>query len=104
MENFYLKFLEIRDSTQKIDELFTKCFSKNHPILENEGYFHLSNGIDAARFSRKGSIHDQRAIFIFINYLARTIKGMENKGISLELIEEAVRLLIYNISNLYPPG
>ena len=34
----------------------------------------------------------------------RTIKGMEENKIPLDLIEELLKLLIGNISKLYPPG
>lgn len=49
-------------------------------------YFHLDNGLAAAKFSREACNHDQRGIFIFLNYMARTLWELESKGKSLSEI------------------
>ena len=85
-------------------ELFHKCLYKKKGILADQGFFTLDNGFKAAIFSRQGCQHDSRGIYIFLNYLVRTIKKMEYEKIPLDLIEELVNVLIENLSKMYPPG
>ena len=54
----------------------------------------LANGIEVARFAREGCNFDKRGIYIFLNYLVRTIRKMEENGFPIDSIEESVTLLI----------
>ena len=87
-----------------MDLLFNECLSKNQDILADKGFFTLANGFKAARFARQACSSDKKGIYIFLNYLVRTIKDMQTHKIPLELIEELVKLLIENLSKIYPPG
>ena len=104
MEGFYLKFIEIKKNTEYMGELFSKCFSEYQEILKNKEFFQIQNGFIAAKFSRDGCNYDKRGIFIFLNYLVRTIQTLEDEGVPLGLIEDLVNFLIENLSKLYPPG
>ena len=81
-KKFCLKFLEIKKSksTENMEELFTECFLKNKSILENQSFFTIYNGIEEARFAREGCNSDQRGIYIFLNYLVRTIRRWKMMG------------------------
>ena len=76
---------------------------KYQHILKDQEFFSFTNGFIAAEFSRDGCNYDKRGIFIFLNYLVKTIKRLEN-NLPLGLIEHLVNLLIENLSQIYPPG
>ena len=91
-------------TNELVGQLFIKCFCQNKEILGDQELFTLQNGFKAAKFSKEGCNSDKRGIFIFLNYLVRTINNMEEQKIPLDLIEESVKLLIENLSKIYPPG
>ena len=94
----------MKKNTEQMSHLFTECLCRNKGILKDKEFFDLSNGFKAANFAKQGCNSDKRGIYIFLNYLARTIKKMEDQKIQLDLIEKSVNLLIENLSKIYPPG
>ena len=93
-QNFYLKHLEIKENTRKMEDLFCCCFLKYKEILENDCYFDLKNGLSAAKFSREGCSYDKKGIFILLNFLVRSIENLERKGKTVYQIERAIKYLI----------
>ena len=68
MEEFYTNLLQIKNKAIKWNSCLANALANNQDTF--------ANGIKAAVFFRKGYTFDNRGIFIFMNFLTRTIENM----------------------------